>query len=526
MPALRRRPRLRRHAARRRSAVSSSRSTVASPGRRRRCPRVVLLVGHDRLRRVGAGRRSARWSRPTGATPPAPRRRGVGELLAAALDAGARRIVVGLGGSATNDAGAGAWSGWPRARVPGPADVLGARRRDARRRDRPTTSPGCATLRDRLARRRARRRHRRGRPAARAARRERRVRAAEGRDARAGAGPRARARPLRARRARRPSATRSARTCWPARVRRPTASRLTAAPGAGAAGGLGFGLALLGGRLVPGSALVADAVGPRRPDRRHRRRGHRRGHGSTGSRCTARSSSEVASRALAARGPDRRRRGGGARRVVASCPPRGSRPPTRSARRPDQVAAALAAPARSRSRRAGRPAWREPGHVERNVAPRESYPGREQPRRPVLLPRLTHRELLSSEHPGETMSETTATQNATETHGVLLTDVAAVEGPQPARAGGPRRPPSAGRRPARWLLRPDLPAVLRRAGPRRRRRQGLRRCRGRRGPHERARTSTARRSTSPTRSRSRASRSTTRTPAAPARAAARSADLT
>ena len=38
-------------------------------------------------------------------------------------------------------------------------------------------------------------------------------------------------------------------------------SRLTAAPGAGAAGGLGFGLALLGGRLVPGSVFVADAVG-------------------------------------------------------------------------------------------------------------------------------------------------------------------------------------------------------------------------------------------------------------------------
>ncbi len=37
--------------------------------------------------------------------------------------------------------------------------------------------------------------------------------------------------------------------------------RLAALPGAGAAGGLGFGLALLGGRLVPGAAVVADAVG-------------------------------------------------------------------------------------------------------------------------------------------------------------------------------------------------------------------------------------------------------------------------
>lgn len=37
--------------------------------------------------------------------------------------------------------------------------------------------------------------------------------------------------------------------------------RLAALPGAGAAGGLGFGLALLGARLVPGAAVVADAVG-------------------------------------------------------------------------------------------------------------------------------------------------------------------------------------------------------------------------------------------------------------------------
>jgi glycerate kinase len=37
--------------------------------------------------------------------------------------------------------------------------------------------------------------------------------------------------------------------------------RRAAMPGAGAAGGLGFGLALLGADLVPGSAVVADAVG-------------------------------------------------------------------------------------------------------------------------------------------------------------------------------------------------------------------------------------------------------------------------
>ncbi|WP_203793599.1 glycerate kinase, partial [Cellulomonas oligotrophica] len=39
------------------------------------------------------------------------------------------------------------------------------------------------------------------------------------------------------------------------------AARLAGLPGAGAAGGLGFALALLGARLLPGAALVADAVG-------------------------------------------------------------------------------------------------------------------------------------------------------------------------------------------------------------------------------------------------------------------------
>ena len=41
----------------------------------------------------------------------------------------------------------------------------------------------------------------------------------------------------------------------------PRAPRLSTAPGTGAAGGLGFGLAVLGARLIPGSVVVADAVG-------------------------------------------------------------------------------------------------------------------------------------------------------------------------------------------------------------------------------------------------------------------------
>jgi glycerate kinase len=45
---------------------------------------------------------------------------GVGELAAVAVEAGARRLVVGLGGSATNDAGAGLLA----ALGAQPADVL------------------------------------------------------------------------------------------------------------------------------------------------------------------------------------------------------------------------------------------------------------------------------------------------------------------------------------------------------------------------------------------------------------------
>ncbi|MEX0799696.1 MAG: glycerate kinase [Dehalococcoidia bacterium] len=56
---------------------------------------------------------------------------GVGQLMLAALDAGCKRIVVGLGGSATNDAGAGM------------AQALGARLLDAAGRDLP---PGGAAL--------------------------------------------------------------------------------------------------------------------------------------------------------------------------------------------------------------------------------------------------------------------------------------------------------------------------------------------------------------------------------------------
>lgn len=47
----------------------------------------------------------------------------------------------------------------------------------------------------------------------------------------------------------------------PGRPGADAARRWASLPGAGAAGGLGFGLAVLGARLLPGAAVVADAVG-------------------------------------------------------------------------------------------------------------------------------------------------------------------------------------------------------------------------------------------------------------------------
>ncbi len=98
------------------------------------------------------------------------------------------------------------------------------------------------------------------------------------------------------------------------------------------------------------------------------------------------------------------------------------------------------------------------------------------------------------------------------------------EGQEPPRAGGSRRPGPAHLGAARWLLRPALPALLRRAHPRRRRHHRLRRRdRGRR-PDERPlpqrRADRLRRLAS----RSRASRSTTPTPRVRARAETRSTD--
>ena len=187
---------------------------------------------------------------------------GVGQLLAVALEAGATRIVVGLGGSATNDAGAGmlaalgvgaATRGVPSEVLTRGGGPLGLVTVD--------DLTGLGALRESLA----------GIELLVATDVDVPLLGLHG--ASAGFAPQKGATPEQAQEleralghfahaavavlgpdAVRPDLLASARTASPA-------ARLTGLPGAGAAGGLGFALALLGGRIVSGSGLVADGVG-------------------------------------------------------------------------------------------------------------------------------------------------------------------------------------------------------------------------------------------------------------------------
>ncbi len=165
--------------------------------------------------------------------------RGTGELIAAALAAGARSIIVGVGGSACTDGGAGL------------LQALGARLTDGRGAD---IGPGGAGLRNvaridlsRVA----------------AALQGCRIEVAcdirspllgaEGAalmfSAQKGASPEE-------------AQVLDATLAHFAAVVAQTVGRdLAALPGAGAAGGCGFGLALIGATLLPGAALVCDVVG-------------------------------------------------------------------------------------------------------------------------------------------------------------------------------------------------------------------------------------------------------------------------
>jgi glycerate kinase len=182
--------------------------------------------------------------------------RGVGELLVAAREAGARRVVVGLGGSSTNDGGAGMLVGAGLDAAPGRLDVGGGALAGLR----PEELGGLRALR--------------------AAWADVDLVAATDVDvpllglqgASAGFAPQKGATPEQAQALERALADLAhAATTALADDLRPdllagarassAAARLTAAPGAGAAGGLGFGLALLGARVVPGAAFVAEHVG-------------------------------------------------------------------------------------------------------------------------------------------------------------------------------------------------------------------------------------------------------------------------
>jgi glycerate kinase len=179
--------------------------------------------------------------------------RGVGELLAHALDAAPRRVVVGLGGSATNDAGAGMLAGLglrsPRLGAGGGA--LGA-----------STADDLAGLRELRARWR-------GLELLVATDVDVPLLGLTG--ASAGFAPQKGATPQQAQELERAldAFARAAVAALGDDLRpdllagpaRPAAQRLTTTPGAGAAGGLGFGLTLLGARLLPGASLVADLVG-------------------------------------------------------------------------------------------------------------------------------------------------------------------------------------------------------------------------------------------------------------------------
>ena len=157
-------------------------------------------------RRDGRGQRSAPGQRRASATPFAASTAGTGELIVAAVAAGAETVYLGVGGSATTDGGAGAIRAIQRG-------AAGSARRSS-------SCSATSALRSRTPR---------------------------------ACSPR--------RRAPTPSRCESSpRGC----TRSPAAGRATPAgmPMTGAAGGLSGGLwAVLGAELVPGAAFVLDAIG-------------------------------------------------------------------------------------------------------------------------------------------------------------------------------------------------------------------------------------------------------------------------
>lgn len=164
--------------------------------------------------------------------------RGVGQLMCAALDAGARRIVVGLGGSATNDGGAGLLESLGARLTPSGLDGGGALGN--------VTEVDLRSVENRL----------NGVEIVAATDVDNPLLGPSG--ASVVFGPQKGASPDQVHR------LDAALAHW-ARIAAGGGWRSVAdRPGAGAAGGLGFGLYLLGARRESGIALVADAVGLRR----------------------------------------------------------------------------------------------------------------------------------------------------------------------------------------------------------------------------------------------------------------------
>ena len=176
--------------------------------------------------------------------------RGVGEMLLAARAAGAGRIVVGLGGSGTNDAGAGMLAALLRAAgAPAPDRLTGGG--DALVGTVPADLAGLADLRGDWA----------GVEIVAAGDVDVPLLGFHG--ASAGFAEQKGATPEQAQRLERALGDFSAAAVEAAGLPRSLPRPLAREPGAGAAGGVGFALALLGARHVPGAAAVLEAVGLR-----------------------------------------------------------------------------------------------------------------------------------------------------------------------------------------------------------------------------------------------------------------------
>lgn len=159
--------------------------------------------------------------------------RGVGELVAAAVDAGARRVVVGLGGSGTNDGGAGLLAALGATATPAGALDHGPRGLQD------LTGVDLTAARERLA----------GVALVAATDVDNPLLGLIG--ATNVYGPQKGVAPDRL----------LVVDGWVERLAAATDKKVALAKGAGAAGGLGFALLLLGGRREPGVELVAAAVG-------------------------------------------------------------------------------------------------------------------------------------------------------------------------------------------------------------------------------------------------------------------------